>query len=198
MVDCAQAGVASASSDNAPGGEGIALAFDDDSGTKWLSFSSSASVQYALAQACAVRWYTLTSANDFPERDPADWQLDGSEDGRVWESLDVRRGQDFAWRRQTRVFEVKKTSPYKFYRLTVTRNHAGSITQLAEIELLDDRRPVVGKTDPADTGLSDGVGAGVPAVCGVGSCGSSAIGAWAAAIGLVAFLSLARRARRPR
>ena len=44
----------------------------------------------------AVVHYALTSANDSPERDPKDWQLQGSQNGSDWTTLDTQSGQDFA------------------------------------------------------------------------------------------------------
>ncbi|HWY29895.1 MAG TPA: hypothetical protein VNX46_04025, partial [Candidatus Acidoferrum sp.] len=52
-----------------------------------------------------VRQYALTSANDFPQRDPQNWRLLASNDGgRTWVTLDVRKGEFFAERHQRRVF----------------------------------------------------------------------------------------------
>src|ERR1017187_6671106 len=43
----------------------------------------------------AVRQYALTSANDFPQRDPQDWRLLGSnDDGKTWTVLDVFSGRN--------------------------------------------------------------------------------------------------------
>ncbi|WP_217507870.1 hypothetical protein, partial [Streptomyces lunaelactis] len=36
--------------------------------------------------------YALTSANDHAERDPRDWSLKGSADGKEWKVLDSRGG----------------------------------------------------------------------------------------------------------
>jgi len=136
LSDCAQHGKVFASGENASVGEGGAQAFDDDSATKWLAFSPSGSLHYALAQPCVVQTYTLTSANDFPERDPQAWTLEGSDDGSSWVVLDARESEQFDWRRQTRVFGAGNQTAYAHYRLTVTRNHAAAQTQLAEVELI--------------------------------------------------------------
>jgi len=54
-----------------------------------------------------VRQYALTSANDFPQRDPRDWRLLGSNDGgQTWISLDRRKGEIFSERHQRRVFTL--------------------------------------------------------------------------------------------
>jgi len=38
----------------------------------------------------AIARYDLVSANDVPERDPKDWQFQGSSDGVTWATLDTR------------------------------------------------------------------------------------------------------------
>lgn len=62
-------------------------AFDGNIHSKWLDFSGAGGkttwLEYALAAdlpAVALQSYTLTSANDFPERDPRDFVLEGVAD----------------------------------------------------------------------------------------------------------------------
>ncbi|MCU0785971.1 MAG: hypothetical protein MUF81_18385, partial [Verrucomicrobia bacterium] len=96
-----------------------------------------------------VRQYALTSANDFPQRDPQDWRLLGSNDGgRTWTTLDVRKGELFSERHQRRVFKLANQRAYGVYRLQIDRVRnpaAGDFVQLAEIEPLgateDDLEP---------------------------------------------------------
>jgi hypothetical protein len=99
-------------------------------------------VQYTYAAGTAGRLssYTLTSAGDAPERDPADWQLLGSNDGgTTWATVDSRAGVSFSQRNQKLPFPVSGTPTYKAYRLNITKLFnpatAGSV-QLAELELL--------------------------------------------------------------
>jgi signal transduction histidine kinase len=87
-----------------------------------------------------VRQYALTSANDFPQRDPKDWQLLGSNDGgKTWVSLDRRREEVFAERHQRRVFRITNDIGYAAYRLQVDcvkDPRVANSVQLAEIELM--------------------------------------------------------------
>ncbi len=89
-----------------------------------------------------VRQYALTSANDFPQRDPQDWRLLASNDGgATWTTLDVRKGEQFSERHQRRLFSVANPSAFNLYRLQIDRVRnapAADSVQLAEIELLDD------------------------------------------------------------
>ncbi|PTL85499.1 alpha-1,2-mannosidase [Vitiosangium sp. GDMCC 1.1324] len=137
LADVATGGTISASGDNAASGEGTAQGFDDNSLTKWLAFQTTPWIRYQLTGgAKTVTLYTLTSANDFPGRDPKAWTLQASNDGVTWVTLDTRTGQDFPWRFQTRAFALNNTTAYSQYRLQINETHGDSITQLAEIELL--------------------------------------------------------------
>jgi signal transduction histidine kinase len=92
-----------------------------------------------------IRGYALTSANDFPERDPQDWRLLGSNDGgETWTALDIRRGEVFPERHQRRVFACANPSLFNMYRLEIDRVHApttADAVQLAEIEPIGDPDP---------------------------------------------------------
>ena len=115
-----------------------------------------------------VRQYALTSANDFPQRDPQDWRLLGSNDrGRTWTTLDVRKGELFSERHQRRIFKLADPKAYSIYRLQVDRVRnavAGQSVQLAEIEpfgateddldpapLVEDRVTSQGNNPPVET-----------------------------------------------
>ena len=64
---------------------------DGSASSKWLTFASSGWLQVRLAHPAVVVRYALTAANDAPERDPRDWQLQGSNDGTTWTTLDTPR-----------------------------------------------------------------------------------------------------------
>ncbi|MFJ9560476.1 alpha-1,2-mannosidase [Streptomyces fuscichromogenes] len=115
------------------GGEGAGNLLDERHG-KWLCFDDSAQLDFALARPAAVASYSLTSANDAPDRDPRDWTLHGSHDGRTWTPLDTRTGETFAARWETREFALRgHTRPYRHYRLDITRNSGSAETQLARV-----------------------------------------------------------------
>ncbi|MEN0129193.1 MAG: GH92 family glycosyl hydrolase [Brevundimonas sp.] len=130
-------GTVTASAENGTN-ENAAKVVDDTSMTKWLANSSTATLTYAFGGGAshAVKQYTLTSGNDAPERDPKAWTLQGSNDGSAWTTVDTRSNIDFNNRRQTRAFVIGNTTAYKQYRLQITANHSGNLTQLAEWELL--------------------------------------------------------------
>lgn len=86
-----------------------------------------------------ISQYALTSANDFPQRDPRDWRLLGSNDeGATWTELDERQGEVFQERHEQRWFPVESPRPFERYRLQIDRVRDPSavrMVQLAEIEL---------------------------------------------------------------
>ena len=87
-----------------------------------------------------VRQYALTSANDFPQRDPQDWRLLASNDGGVsWTVLDVRQGELFSERHQRRLFDCTNHTAFNIYRLEIDRvrdPETADAVQLAQIEPL--------------------------------------------------------------
>ncbi|WP_305785869.1 GH92 family glycosyl hydrolase [Symbioplanes lichenis] len=129
-----------ASAENAPY-EGKAQAFDGDKGTKWLTFATTGWIQAKTDAPLTVTQYALTSGNDVPERDPRDWQLQGSADGTTWTPIDTRSGETFEQRGQTKTYQINTPQPYAYYRLNVTANGGADIVQLGELELADPAVP---------------------------------------------------------
>jgi hypothetical protein len=129
-------GSAAASAENAPR-EGATQAFDGNRGTKWLMSSATGSLDYRFApgEAWAVTRYRLISGGDAPERDPKDWQFQGSKDGTTWVTLDTRTDQTFAQRNAINPYDIANATAYAAYRLLITRNNDNGLTQLAELEL---------------------------------------------------------------
>jgi PKD repeat protein len=146
-------GSITAQGDNAVKGEGMAQAFDNNIKTKWLDYAKSnpttraSWIQYVYAPGISgnLTSYTITSANDYPSRDPRDWQLLGSNDGgATWTVVDSQGGQQFTARSQKRTFNLNGSPTYHAYRLNIQRVWApsntgsldGNSVQLSEIELL--------------------------------------------------------------
>lgn len=98
-------------------------------------------VNMSAAQiAKVIEQYALTSANDFPQRDPQDWRLLASNDGgRTWTTLDVRKGEIFQERQQRKLYHIENKTAFGIYRLQIDKvrdpDEVNSV-QLAEIELM--------------------------------------------------------------
>lgn len=121
-----------------PAGEDETKAFDKNNNTKWLVYSPTGVLQYDFAGTAAykVTAYSVTSANDDPARDPRNWQLQGSNDGTNWTTVDTRSGITFASRFQTNTYSIANNTAYQMYRLNITANNgSGSLLQLAELQL---------------------------------------------------------------
>lgn len=132
--------VTSASSESSSS-ETAGKAFDASTSTKWYNGGSAppAWVRYGFGNAAgwAVTEYRVTSANDVQNRDPKDWQFQGSNDATTWTTLDTRTGQSFSARFQTKTYTLLNTTPWRYYRLYVTANFGGSTygVQLSEFLL---------------------------------------------------------------
>ncbi|MEU0840903.1 GH92 family glycosyl hydrolase [Streptomyces sp. NPDC005962] len=123
-----------ASGEYADSGETKENLVDGEDTTKWLTFERTPWLEFDLSEPVDVIRYALTSANDAPERDPADWTLKGSADGSDWTTLDTRKDQVFEKRHQTREFSVEGAAAYRHLRLEITRNKGADATQLAETQ----------------------------------------------------------------
>ncbi|WP_280913332.1 GH92 family glycosyl hydrolase [Streptomyces sp. SAI-208] len=127
-----------ASAENASGGEVKENLADSEPGTKWLAFASTGWAEFDLDKPAKAVTYALTSANDFAERDPKDWTLKGSTDGKDWKTLDTRTGESFAERFQTKPYDIPAdaVAEYQHFRLEITKNNGASgILQLADLQL---------------------------------------------------------------
>jgi hypothetical protein len=128
--DRTEGGTAGDDGANNPAPEGEEKAFDNQSGTKWLVYSSTGNISYDFSgdDAYAVNRYTVTSANDAPDRDPKNWNFQGSNDGVNWTTIDSRNDQFIgAPRFDLRTFTISNTTAYKRYRLNVTANHGNGL-----------------------------------------------------------------------
>ncbi|MGW3263199.1 GH92 family glycosyl hydrolase [Streptomyces sp. NPDC001056] len=124
-----------ASGENTGAGEVKENLTDGEPGTKWLTFQPTGWVEFDLDKPVTLRTYALTSANDYAERDPRDWTLLGSTDGKDWKSLDSRSGETFAERFQTKSYGLQQPAEYQHFRLEVTANNGASgILQLADVQ----------------------------------------------------------------
>ncbi|EPD66099.1 GH92 family glycosyl hydrolase [Streptomyces sp. HGB0020] len=125
-----------ASGENTGGGEVKENLVDGESATKWLAFEATGWVEFDLDKPLKITNYALTSANDFAERDPKDWTLQGSSDGKDWKTLDSRSGETFGERFQTKKYDLAEPAEYQHFRLDITRNNgAADILQLADLQL---------------------------------------------------------------
>jgi hypothetical protein len=140
-----------------PGNEHPALALDDDVSTKFLHFRGEVSPTGFVVEPAAgktiVTGLTLTTANDAIERDPAAFELSGSNDSIDGPYTLIASGDvvDFtqadAWPRFTMnatPITFENTVAYKYYQVmfpTVRDPGSANSMQIAEVELLGEVAP---------------------------------------------------------
>jgi hypothetical protein len=130
-------------------------AFKNVAALKWCgtgkpSTTAPRSIMYTWGAAIPITSYRLTSAADYPTRDPKSWTFQGcngtctvaTDTG--WVTLDTRTNQTFTARLQSKSFTFSNSTAYSSYRLRITAN-AGNIdnVQLREIQMFDSGAPVV-------------------------------------------------------
>ncbi|MEU6000642.1 GH92 family glycosyl hydrolase [Streptomyces sp. NPDC047197] len=125
-----------ASGENSGSGEVKENLVDGEPTSKWLTFAATGWVEFDLDEPAKAVTYALTSANDHDERDPKDWTLQGSTDGKDWKVLDTRKGEAFDKRHQTKKYDFENGTAYAHYRLEVTANNGASdALQLSDVHL---------------------------------------------------------------
>lgn len=121
----------------------VALNLLDPTRGKWLSRRRADRLDFTMSEPVTVRRYVLDSADDFPDRDPADWSLLGSSDGQEWTLLDARSDEFFPGRHLARDFTVTGPgahTPWRYLRLEVTRNAGAGETQLNRVRFFAEDR----------------------------------------------------------
>ena len=117
--------------------EGVTCLFDNDQRTKYCTPNATPWIQYKFPVGVkpSIVAYALRTANDAAERDPKEWVLQGSDDGKAWKDIDAQKGIEFISRYELQLFKLKAAASYQYYRLVVKANHGGEHFQLSEIEL---------------------------------------------------------------
>lgn len=116
---------------------------DNNTGSKFLLFDAQLKITsglwYSLTfpNPIVLGAYTITSANDAPDRDPKDWFLQGSDDGTNWTTLDTKTGQSFSGRGMTIRYEFPNETAFKHYRVLITANNGGGLFQQAEWRVIE-------------------------------------------------------------
>ncbi len=143
-----------ASSTMSPGSEGVANAIDDQP-TKYLNFdklNTGFTVTPNVGDTI-VSGLVLTSANDAPERDPASYDLSGSNDGLNYVPISSGPVPTFPARFYNNYIFFTNTKSFKSYQLifpTVANATAANSMQISEVQFLG-VTPGVVNTNPVTT-----------------------------------------------
>jgi len=149
-------------SNNSPSNETAVNAFDGNSGTKYLNFDKqNAGVTVKLSQGRVVQKFTITTANDAVERDPASYKLYGSNDGINW-TLIKEGPLSLSDSRFTVSGEitVDNTTAYVYYfiKFPSIKNNSGNSVQIAEVTYYYDLNDGVTSTDTGTGGTPSNPG----------------------------------------
>lgn len=137
-VDVTAQGVLTVDRDNSNTNENAPKMVDGDDQTKFLQpdFIGRTWFQLSFEEPQLIGAYTITSANDAADRDLKNWNLQGSDDGENWVTLDTRTDESFAQRFFTKRYDFDASVAYKHYRMNVTQNNGSGAIQLAEWRLI--------------------------------------------------------------
>ncbi|WP_308992396.1 discoidin domain-containing protein [Mariniflexile litorale] len=139
VIDVTNQGVLSVSRDNNGGPshkEGSPKVIDASVDSKFLVDkypNEPIWIQLQYAEPVAISQYSISSANDAPDRDPRKWELTGSKDGINWVSLHTKENEAFSGRKQTKTYSFSNEEEYSFYRLHIHENGGSSLMQVSEI-----------------------------------------------------------------
>jgi len=137
----APSGVASSSSQLNPG-YAAWKALDHQNADIYGWFSSSSGppfwLRYQFASAHVVTRYAVTSRNEASPRPPKTWELQGSNDGATWDTLDSQTDiTDWAaLLNERKVFDIANATPYVYYRLYITAGNNATYVGVGELEMM--------------------------------------------------------------
>lgn len=145
-------GAVSEMNNDSPPDETIENIIDNKLETKYLTFSETTSLEYGLDRRSLVQGYAIFSANDAPDRDPSNWELqayDAKTDN--WITLHkVENEPRWLQRFQSKEFYFTNSSWYNNYRLNVASAHGVNIVQMAEFELFGEVEIISSTSQPID------------------------------------------------
>lgn len=136
-------------------GTGPEQAFDGNVRTRWFNNDAGSTgwLQYDFGSGVTrtITRYSVASAMDVPERDPRDWEFEGSNNGSTWTTLDTQSNQTFTTRFEMKTFQVARPTAYRYYRLNITANNGAKGTHVSELGFFTDQ----GRTAP--NGANDAI-----------------------------------------
>lgn len=103
--------------------------------TKYCASGTGFYIQCVPDKAYRFHSYTVTSANDAPERDPKLWSLSGYNPQEGWIELDEQRDFNFPGRYTTMKFRIDSDKEFTAFMFEVSSVHSGTRVQLAELQV---------------------------------------------------------------
>ncbi|MFM1560294.1 MAG: LamG-like jellyroll fold domain-containing protein [Roseibacillus sp.] len=102
----------------------------------WCCNARNITIEFAVAY--QLTHFTVSSADDVPNRDWRVWRLLGSEDGTNFEIIHEEPGAERLWLERLQVVRFDLPSPapaYRFFRFEADTNWGDNLWQLGEVEL---------------------------------------------------------------
>jgi cbb3-type cytochrome oxidase cytochrome c subunit len=127
------------SGNSSPSNEEPKHAIDGNPKTKYLNFGAAGSgiVIHVPGPPKILIGLGITSANDYPERDPTAVLIEGSVDGKTFERITEQKLAPFAERFENQQIHFDNLTPHRDFRITFTQIASQTnAMQVAEIQLL--------------------------------------------------------------
>jgi hypothetical protein len=113
------------------------LAFDGQPGTAWVSArdaQSGAWLQVKFPQETICDCVKITEREGQSNQAPANFSIQGSEDGSTWNTLTTQSGVSWSGN-ETKIFSFDNETPYLYYRLVSSSNGGGADTSIGEFDI---------------------------------------------------------------
>ncbi|MGV9979999.1 hypothetical protein ACWDUH_20210 [Micromonospora wenchangensis] len=117
------------------GDEGIEKVIDNTPYRKYFTYSGAGWIQFEATTAAVVTSYAVTSANDWPDRNPRNWVFEASTTGGSWTPLDTQSNQTFVTGFHRNTYSFSNTTAYRYYRLRVTATNGSVNMQIGEWQI---------------------------------------------------------------
>jgi hypothetical protein len=117
------------------GVEGVDKVIDNTPYMKYFTSGSTPWVQFVADNAAVVTGYSVTVANDWPDRDPKDWVFEASTTGTTWTTLNTQTNQTFVSRFVKKTYSFSNTASYRYYRLRITASNGSPNFQMSELQI---------------------------------------------------------------
>jgi hypothetical protein len=124
--------------DASPAGEESFQAIDGNTNTKYSNFCPSTSNDRGFQVATTpsiIKAISMTTAKDYPERDPKNWKIRGSNDGKIYSDIAQGSFAQTAERFSTQIVPFQNSISYKDYWVTFEPREDKGV-QVAEIQLM--------------------------------------------------------------
>jgi len=125
-------GILTSQYSDSPTGEDVGKSLDNDVNTTFSTEHNKVWLIWKGTKSTVVNRYSLTSAADSPEKDPKTWSLYGSNDSINWSAISSQINQTFSGRNEKKVFDLKNTYAFRYYKLNISANNGDVMTRIAE------------------------------------------------------------------